>query len=258
MLKASRPNSQSVQKSGVIIVTGTDTGVGKTIVTAAVAALLTRQRLDVHVYKPVQTGLIAADHPKRGELEQRYSDVVVCGDAQLAGALAGCSYSTGATFELPMAPSAAAAKSADTLPTSEEHAGRIHKLLQHHDLVIAEGAGGLLVDLGGHTLADIGRHLQDEFQIAVQVIVVARSQLGTLNHTALTVEALQYRGLLDLGVMLGAWPAQPSAVELSNRDELARSYPLPGLIPQGSGALTPSVFQTRAPSWFDQASAENA
>lgn len=236
--------------SGIIMVTGTDTGVGKTIVSAAVAASLSYQGVDVHIHKPVQTGLIAAADPRRAALEREYNDVVTRGDAQLAGELAGCSYSTGVSVELPMAPTAAAIQAGQLLPTVVQSSRRIHRLLQRHEVVVVEGAGGLLVDLGGHTLADLALELQQEFQVPVLSIVVVRAQLGTLNHTALTMEALSQRNLKQSSVVVGSWPAQPSAVELSNCEQLARNYPLLGLIPQHSAGLIPSVFQAKAPRWL--------
>lgn len=234
----------------VIVVSGTDTGVGKTVASAAVAARLRSAGIRPHIYKPVQTGLIAADHPQRSELEQNYRDVVTRGDAQVAGELANCPYSTGAAFALPMAPQAAAAESQEDLPTAADHAACIQQLLQHHEVVIVEGAGGLLVDLGDHTLADIASQLQDQHHVSVQVVVVVRAELGTLNHTALTVEALHHRGLDRVGVVIGSWPARPMPVALSNRDQLGRTYPLLAVIPDGAGVLEPETFQSQVPSWF--------
>lgn len=232
------------------MVTGTDTGVGKTIASAAVASMLASHGVQAHIYKPVQTGLVSVDHPQRTELEQLYSDIVGRGDAQVAGELAGCSHSTGAAFALPMAPQAASAAVQKSLPTADEHAACIKELLQHHDVVIVEGAGGLLVELGDCTLADIACKLQDQLRLTVHFLVVVRAQLGTLNHTALTIEALRHRGLHQLGVVIGSWPTRPTPVESSNRDQLEHSYPLLAALPHGAGTFTPETFQTRAPSWF--------
>ncbi|MDN5703785.1 MAG: dethiobiotin synthase [Yaniella sp.] len=243
---------QAMPTSGVILVTGTDTGVGKTVVSAAVASMLTRHGVQAHIYKPVQTGLVSTWDPRREDLQQLYGDsMVLRGDAQVAGQLAGCSYSTGASFTLPMAPQAAAAGCESSLPTAGEHALRIQQLLHHHDVVIVEGAGGLVVDLGDHTLADIACQLQ-QLHLEVNIVVVARANLGTLNHTALTLEALRHRGLHHVGVAIGSWPGHPTPVESSNRDQLARSYSLVAVIPEGSGALDPEAFQAQTLNWFGQ------
>lgn len=213
---------------GLLFVTGTDTGVGKTYATAALAALAAGQGLDVHVHKPAQTGLIAPDDPEREALEARYSDVVVRGDAQIAGELAGVSYSTGFALRLPLAPAAAAEAAGVPVPTAAEQAARILGLRERHDVVLVEGAGGILVDLGGHTLADIARECG-----AGGLMVVCRPGLGTLNHTDLTVEAIAARGLSTAGVVIGAWDDPPRAVDLSNREALSARHRLLGAVPRG-------------------------
>ena len=239
-----------IPTSGVIVVTGTDTGVGKTVATAAMAATLSCQGIRVHVYKPVQTGLIAADHPRREELQQLNSEVVIQGDAEVAGGLAGCSYSTGASYELPAAPQAAADHAQTPLSPLQEHVDRVTNLLGHHDVVLVEGAGGLLVDLGDHTLADFACQLQEQLNYPVHIVVVVRPNLGTLNHTALTVEVLRHRHLEQFSVLIGAWPGQPTEVEISNYNQLSRTYPVIGRIPHNSGSLSSETFRSTAPKWF--------
>ncbi|HEY4576352.1 MAG TPA: dethiobiotin synthase [Yaniella sp.] len=239
-----------IAASRVILVTGTDTGVGKTVATAAVAAKLISQGLRSHVYKPVQTGLICAGDPQRATLQRGNPDMVVEDDAEIAGKLAGCSYSTGASYPLPAAPRAAAAKAQMPLPALQTHVKRIEELLLDHDVVVVEGAGGLLVDLGEYTLADLAVELQAHLGPLIHIVVVVRPNLGTLNHTALTVEALRYRRLSRFSVVIGAWPEGPTEVEISNREELRRTYPLLGVVPHRSGTLSPETFRTRAPKWL--------
>lgn len=237
---------QAAAASGLLFVTGTDTGVGKTVTTAACAALLRAEGHDVHVHKPAQTGLVAPDDPQRPELEAAYSDVVLRGDAQLAGEMAGCSYSTGLTLRLPLAPAVAAQGA--PLPDAEAHARRILSLLVDHDVVVVEGSGGLLVDLGGCTLAGIAQAsaailsqqsreassaVAGKAPLAPGILVVCRAGLGTLNHTALTAEALIRRGLDPAGVVIGSWPDPPGAAELSNQEVLAREHVLLGAVPRG-------------------------
>jgi dethiobiotin synthetase len=98
-----------------------------------------------------------------------------------------------------------------------------------HDLVIVEGAGGLLVELDseGGTIADLAALLD------APLIVVARAGLGTLNHTALTVEAIARRGLRCLGIVIGSWPADPDLAALCNLDDLEKIAPVLGRIPEG-------------------------
>ena len=110
------------------------------------------------------------------------------------------------------------------------------------DLVLVEGSGGVLVELDGqqHTIADLARELQGRAGEDVGTVVVTRPDLGTLNHTLLTLEALHHRGVRVSGVVLGSWPAHPDPVQESNRDYLAdlpdvsgHHIPLLGAVPAG-------------------------
>src|SRR4029434_2118172 len=90
------------------------------------------------------------------------------------------------------------------------------------------------------TLADVATTL------GVGAVVVSRAGLGTLNHTALTLEALTRRGI-PAGVVLGAWPAEPELVRWANLSELVPH--LVGALPDGAGAMEPGVFRRSAPGW---------
>jgi dethiobiotin synthetase len=222
--------------SPVILVTGTDTGVGKTITTAALAAVLSGTGRSVAVYKPCQSGAAGGDSDA--------AEIV-----RLAGAVTA---EAGVVLQEPMAPVAAAAIDGTPLPSLAAHAERIRELAGAHDHVLVEGAGGLLVELDsdGGTLADLGSLLAAAF------VVVARPGLGTLNHTALTLEALSARGLDVLGVVLGSWPASPDAVHHSNRQVLGTlRVPLLGAIPGQASELPPADFSAGAAAWLNGAAA---
>ncbi|MCW2914088.1 MAG: dethiobiotin synthase [Actinomycetia bacterium] len=209
----------------MLVVTGTDTGVGKTVVTAALAALARARGASVAVVKPGQTG-VGPDEP---------------GDLQDVRRLAGVDdLHEFARFPDPLSP-AAAARQAELPPVGLAHAAeRIQALAEDHRLVIVEGAGGLLVrfDEEGATIADLARWL------GAAVVVVARPDLGTLNHTALTLEAMANRGVQLAGVVIGSWPGDPDLAMRSNiRDlETVAARPLAGALPAGSGALDPAEF----------------
>ncbi|MFI6597784.1 dethiobiotin synthase [Nonomuraea sp. NPDC050536] len=203
----------------VLVVTGTDVGVGKTVVTAAVAALAVGRGASVAVVKPAQTGL-APGEP--GDLDEviRLSGVTT-------------------TFELtryPAALSPAAAARAGGLPplSMAGAAERIGELAESHRLVLVEGTGGLLVryDEEGATIADLA-HL-----LGAPMLVVTRADRGTLNHTALTLEALANRGLDLAGLVIGSWPASPGPAERSNVGdlEMLAARPLAGALPAGAAA----------------------
>jgi dethiobiotin synthetase len=114
------------------------------------------------------------------------------------------------------------------------------ELAADHDLVLIEGAGGLLVPFDGRggTLADVAA------ASAASVLVVAAAGLGTLNHTALTVEALRTRGLGCVGLVIGAWPAEPDLATRCNLTDLpaVTGLPLLGALRQGAGRLTRTEF----------------
>ncbi len=217
---------------GPVVVTGTDTGVGKTVVTAAIAAAASAEGLRVAVVKPGQTGT-ATGEPT---------------DEQVVARLAApATTRTIAEYAEPLAP-LAAARIADAPPLELFAAvDEIKALAGEHDLVLVEGAGGLLVPMGvrpsgeAWTLADLA------VSLGAPAVVVARAGLGTLNHTALTMEALGRRGIPG-GVVLGAWPADPELVHWANLTELVGD--LAGVVPAGAGTMDPGVFRRSAPGWL--------
>lgn len=213
------------------MVTGTGTGVGKTVVTAALAAIGGR----VAAVKPAQTGVLPGEP---GDL-----DVVV----RLGGAVT--TYEAVRLAE-PLAPDTAARRAGTTLPTVADTAARVVALATDHDLVLVEGAGGLLVRLdgAGGTIADLALALRGPVP---RVVVVVEAGLGTLNATGLTVEALRTRGIEPAGLVIGAWSAEPDLAARCNLVDLARlGVPLLGRVPAGAGALTPVEFRAGAPGWL--------
>ncbi|MET9293205.1 dethiobiotin synthase [Streptomyces sp. NPDC003077] len=218
----------------VLFVTGTGTEIGKTVTTAAVAAAALARGRSVAVLKPAQTGM-GPDEP---------------GDAAEVARLAGAAVTTAelARYPEPLAPETAARRAGLPPVRPAEVAEAAAKLAASHDLVLVEGAGGLLVrfDEAGGTLADAARLAE------APVLVVAQAGLGTLNATALTALALRTHGLTCAGVVVGSWPAEPGLAARCNIGDLpeAAGAPLLGLLPQGAGALPPSAFRAAAPGWL--------
>jgi dethiobiotin synthetase len=102
------------------------------------------------------------------------------------------------------------------------------------------------LDSDGCTLADLGSLLAAAF------VVVARPDLGTLNHTALTLEALQTRDLQVLGVVLGSWPGNPGVVHHTNRQVLGSlRVRFLGALPGHASELSPPAFRTEAAAWLN-------
>ncbi|WP_030200165.1 dethiobiotin synthase [Streptomyces sp. NRRL S-87] len=218
---------------GVLVVSGTGTEIGKTAVTAAVAAAALAAGRSVAVLKPAQTG-VAPGEP---------GDVAEVG--RLAGPVTGAEL---ARYPEPLAPDTAARRAGMPFVSPADVAGAAEKLAAEHDLVLVEGAGGLLVrfDAEGGTLADAARLLD------APVLVVAPAALGTLNSCALTAEALAARGLATPGIVIGSWPAEPDLAMRCNLADLpsVSGVPLLGAVPQGAPGLDPAAFRAAAGSWL--------
>jgi dethiobiotin synthetase len=182
-----------------IVVTGTDTGVGKTYVSAALC--------DAHTtyVKAAQTG---------------EDD-----DAATVRTLSGARTHTLAHYPEPLSPERSAARAGVRCITPREIADFVESL---DGRVVIEGAGGLLVRFGeGGTIADVAERLQ------APIVLTVRAGLGTLNHTALTVEAIERRNLELLGLVIGSWPAEPDLASRCNLDDLATIAPVLGKLPAG-------------------------
>ncbi|KPI16687.1 Dethiobiotin synthetase [Actinobacteria bacterium OK074] len=217
----------------VLVVTGTGTEIGKTVTTAALAAAALAAGRSVAVLKAAQTGLRPDE---RGDADEV---------ARLAGAVTAREL---ARYPDPLAPATAARRAA--LPPVRPHAitEAAAKLAVEHDLVLVEGAGGLLVhfDDEGGNLADAAG------QLAAPVVVVAPAGLGTLNATELTARELRRRGLDFAGVVVGGWPDSPDLAARCNLADLpvVAGAPLLGAVPMGAGSYAPADFRARAASWL--------
>ncbi|MEV5439855.1 dethiobiotin synthase [Streptomyces sp. NPDC052682] len=217
----------------VLVITGTGTEVGKTVVTAAVAASALAAGRSVAVLKAAQTG-VGPDEP---------------GDAAEVARLAGAvTTAEVARYPDPLAPATAARRAGRAPVHPHEVAEAAAKLATEHDLVLVEGAGGLLVrfDAAGGTLADAAQLL------SAPVLVVASAGLGTLNTTELTARELRYRRLEPAGIVIGSWPAEPDLACRCNLADLpdVAEAPLLGAVPAGAAALDPADFRTSAPHWL--------
>jgi dethiobiotin synthetase len=188
-----------------LFVTGTDTGVGKTVLAGAVCAALALRGRRVAAFKPVVTGLDepAGDWPRDHEL--------------LAGAAnAGQTPEQVAPlrFGPPVSPHYAAEQAGKpieplALAADARTAG------EGADVLVCEGVGGLLVPLSpGYLVRDLA------LDIDLPLLVAARPGLGTINHTLLTVEAARTGGLEVAAVVITPWPDEPEGIHESNRDAI--------------------------------------
>jgi dethiobiotin synthetase len=194
-----------------LAVVGTDTGVGKTLVSTALLELLRERGLNPAAFKPCETG--CGRHGPLDALALR----------QASGASDDLEDVCPYRFLQPLAPAVAAAAEGRRVDFAAlERAFR--RLCARGRPVILEGAGGLLVPIAGDlTLADLLVRLR------LPAIVVARDALGTLNHTALTVEALRRRGVPVRGVVLNRTTPRDDGTSRTNTAWISRMTGLPVL-----------------------------
>jgi dethiobiotin synthetase len=185
-----------------LFVTGTDTGVGKTVVAAAVCAAMAARGERVAAFKPVVTGL----DEEPGEWPR---------DHELLAAAASAGQSPADVAPLAFGPPVSphyAAEEAGTLIEPRELAEAARRAAEHADALVCEGVGGLLVPLTpGYLIRDLA------LDLGLPLLVASRPGLGTINHTLLTLEAARAAGLAVAAVVITPWPADPSSVECSNR-----------------------------------------
>lgn len=211
-----------------LFVIGTDTGAGKTLVSAALIAAMTAAGEPVRAHKPVVTGLQEPpgrwppDHELLASVAGmapqevaplRYGPAV---SPHLAAALAGERLDPARLIE-----TARAAAGWTACETAGAAAGWTARAAAHaageRRTLIVEGVGGLLVPLAeDFTVRDLA------VALGLPLLVAARPGLGTINHTLLTLQAARAAGLRVLAVVLTPWPAEPSALERSNRETIAR------------------------------------
>jgi dethiobiotin synthetase len=191
-----------MQASRGFFVSGTDTGVGKTLVACALVRAMRRRGFDVGVMKPIETGV-----GPEGPL-----DAIALRNA--AAATEAMEEICPQTFALPAAPTVAAASEGRVVEV-EAIRDAFARLRERHDWLVAEGAGGLLVPATPNlSMADLCR----EFQLPL--LIVGRSALGTINHTLLTLEAAEARGLPVAGVVISHSGGCLSDADRSNLEAL--------------------------------------
>jgi dethiobiotin synthetase len=221
-----------------LFITGTDTGVGKTLVACGIAALFKAYDYRVGVMKPAETGCAQRDGALFPEDAARLKEA----SASAEPLEKICPY----RFEEPLAPSVAAERAGVTIDIDRLRAA-YDGIAANNDLTVVEGAGGLLVPLLPHyTYADLAKLLK------LPVIVVAANRLGAINHLTLTLEAAASRGLTVLGYVWNLLEPQPSLAAETNLEALSflTAVPCLGEIPYiASGDVThgvlPDVFEAQ-------------
>jgi dethiobiotin synthetase len=186
-----------------LFVTGTDTGVGKTVLAAALAAALRADGVDVAAFKPAVTGLDEPEHDRPADHE-----LLAAAAGRPAGEVTPHRFGPAVSPHLAAELAGTALDPATLVAAARDLRG---------DVVVAEGVGGLLVPLTlGYTIRDLA------VELGWPVVVAARPGLGTINHSLLTVEAARAGGLDVRAVVLTPWPAQPSPMHHSNAEAIER------------------------------------
>ena len=208
--------------SRALFVTGTDTGVGKTVAAAWLAATLAARRRRVALAKPFQTG--ARDPAVDGD-EAFYRAAL--GDEAVA-------IRTFVSLPEPLAPSIAARRAAAPIDV-DAVLDECRALARQSDLTILEGAGGILVSITAeHDMASFAASLD------ASLVVVVRPSLGTLNHTTLTLEAARSRGLEVEMVVVSGFPRDAGVVEWENLRWLRERFPALPLLVLARAPLLPA------------------
>ena len=218
---------------GGVFVTGTDTGVGKSIVAAAICAALAARGERVAAFKPVVTGL---DEPV-GEWPP---------DHELLARAAGGRQAPEDVAPYRFGPAVSPHFAAELAGATIEPA-RLLKSARRHELLVCEGVGGLMVPITtGYLVRDLA------VDLGLPVVIAARTGLGTINHTLLTIEAARGAGLDVVGVVMTPWPDEPEPIERSNRATVERlgGVAVSGLPPTDSESLAAAGERLPLADWI--------
>jgi dethiobiotin synthetase len=188
-----------------VFVTGTDTGVGKSVLAAAICAALARRGERVAAFKPVVTG---TDDPP-GEWPRDH-ELLAAQTGQEAGEVAP------RTFGPAVSPHLAAEMAGEQVDPGG-FAAAARRAAEGADILVCEGVGGLMVPLtSSHLVRDLA------VELGLPLVVAARPGLGTINHTLLTVSVARSAGVPVAGVVITPWPAEPDPLCASNRETIER------------------------------------
>ncbi|MFC0557566.1 dethiobiotin synthase [Halalkalibacter alkalisediminis] len=209
-----------------VFVTGTDTGVGKTIISSGIAAVLKEKKIDVGVFKPLLSGISRHDPESDTSLLKTMSQTTLS-----------IQDITPFEFEKPLAPFVAGKLEGKVI--------RIEEVLQHwdtirrkHEFFIVEGAGGISVPLGKNFLvSDLIKALK------LPMIIVARPNLGTINHTYLTVKYASSLGLKIAGIVINGLSEHPDLSEETNPEMIEQlcGIPILGITPRLTNLTNESI-----------------
>ncbi|MBD1372541.1 dethiobiotin synthase [Hazenella sp. IB182357] len=200
-----------------MFVTGTGTDIGKTVITAGLSAALRERGLNIGVMKPVQSGFKSTD-PSSDAMRLRAWG----GSKQSIDSIVTYSYET------PVAPGLAARLANETIQ-QDKILAHLKTLTNQYEMVMVEGAGGLMVPLGENwTIADLAQSM------GFPLLIVASATLGTVNHTLLTIHYARQLGLHPIGVILNGLRDGEKDPSISHNASYIESFgqvPVLGTVP---------------------------
>jgi dethiobiotin synthetase len=215
MNEAPRTRNPEAQHPRGLFVTGTDTGVGKTVLSAALLAAMTAAGESVRAHKPVVTGL--GEAPASDQLSDEWP-----ADHMLLGEAAGMAADEVAPlrYDPAVSPHLAAQLAGEPIDPArllEAAHSAVSLAATSRETLIVEGVGGLLTPLADdYSVRDLA------VALGLPMLIAARAGLGTINHTLLTLAAARAAGLEVLAIVLTPWPQHPGVIERSNRETIAR------------------------------------
>jgi dethiobiotin synthetase len=218
-----------------VFVTGTDTGVGKSVVAASVCAALRARGERVAAFKPVVTGL----DEEPGEWPADHELLAGC-TGQAASEVAPY------LFGPPLSPHLAAELAGEAIEPARLVAAA-RALGSDADVLVCEGVGGVLVPITpGYLVRDLA------IDLGLPLVVAARTGLGTINHTLLTLDSARVAGLRVAGVVMTPWPEEPERIERSNRETVERlgGVPVAGLPFAAPDALAEAGARLPLDDWL--------
>jgi dethiobiotin synthetase len=185
-------------KTNGLFITGTDTGVGKSLITGGIAAILREQGLKVGVFKPIASG---CRHDREGLVSDDTEFLAYCADADYP-----LSVITPIVYKTPAAPVTCAQIEGyqidfEAIATANKY------LCETCDIVLVEGIGGAMVPL-----TDTATILDLAVEFDLPAVIVARPNLGTINHSLLTIEAVRNAGLPVAGLVINGYNAEAADV----------------------------------------------
>lgn len=210
-----------------IFVTGTDTDVGKTVIAAGLAGLFKEKGLKVVVMKPIQTGAIK----REGELVPKLVSLDIEFAIKTSGVTEDINLLNPYCLEPPVAP-LVASQLTGVLIDIKKILAAYTELASRYDIIIVEGAGGILVPiLNDYLMIDLIKDL------GLPVLIVTKPSLGTINHTLLTIKQLQSENIRVLGVVINGYKEDEAGISERTNPQIIEDLskvPILGIIPYSS------------------------